>query len=289
MGFIKSMTAFASLEKHEDYGDLNIVIRTVNSRFLDLSFSLSEEIKTIEPLLNKILKAKLKRGKVECTITFIPAYQKELQVNEVLLNQLILLNQKIVIKLPQANTSTMHLLTYPGVLISKRNNQSEDIEHFITSSFEQVVQTLDQNRIKEGKQLTEVLSQKLDQIESLLVIIKDNLEQLTSKERARILKKIEQLKIELDAERIEQEVAISAQKSDIAEEYDRLYSHVKTVRNILQNGDESCGKRLDFMMQEFNRESNTIASKVNNIELTKIAVDLKVLIEQMREQVQNIE
>lgn len=289
MDNIKSMTSFANTEQHDSYGDLLITIRSVNSRYLDLSINLSEKIKYLEPTLNQIIKSQLKRGKVDCSIDFSPSQKQELMVDKDLLNQLVDLNLKVQKKAPKAKISTMEILKYPGVLINTTPKTDNNIDQYITDNFQTTLNSFTQNRIKEGAQLKQVILDKLGQVEKLLEVIKDNLENLTITEKERLTKKIEQLKINVEPERLAQEITLASQKADIAEEYDRLCSHVQTVKNILEHETEACGKRLDFMMQEFNRESNTIASKVNNVELTQISIELKVLIEQMREQIQNIE
>ena len=181
----------------------------------------------------------------------------------------------------------MEILQYPGILKQPANIQ-DLIDEQVLENFAKALDSLVKTRESEGEKLKLALQVRLDLIEKQADLIEAQLTNLTKIEREKILKKIEDLKIEIDPQRIEQEVAIIAQKADVEEEYDRLRAHIKEVRSILDKGG-ICGKRLDFMMQEFNRESNTLASKASNLDITRIAVELKVLIEQMREQVQNIE
>lgn len=185
------------------------------------------------------------------------------------------------------NLNPMEILQYPGILKQPANIQ-DLIDEQVLENFAKALDSLVKTRESEGEKLKQALQVRLDLIEKQADLIEVQLTNLTKIEREKILKKIEDLKIEIDPQRIEQEVAIIAQKADVEEEYDRLRAHIKEVRSILDKGG-ICGKRLDFMMQEFNRESNTLASKASNLDITRIAVELKVLIEQMREQVQNIE
>lgn len=181
----------------------------------------------------------------------------------------------------------MEVLNYPGVICQPENIQDE-IDAKVIEQFSKTMDELIQNRASEGNKLSQVLLSRLDLISTQADIIQEQLARLVQTERARILSKISSLNVEIDSGRLEQEVAIAAQKADVGEEYDRLRAHIQEVKTILNKGGV-CGKRLDFMMQEFNRESNTLASKAANLDITQVAVELKVLIEQMREQVQNIE
>ena len=189
--------------------------------------------------------------------------------------------------MPQAQVSAMEVLNYPGIIKQPENIQDE-IDAKVIEQFTSTLDELIKNRESEGKKLSDVLLSRLDLITTQADIIEEQLERLVQTERDRIVAKVAAMNIEIDSGRIEQEVAIAAQKADVGEEYDRLRAHIQEVKTILNKGGV-CGKRLDFMMQEFNRESNTLASKASNLEITKVAVELKVLIEQMREQVQNIE
>ena len=175
----------------------------------------------------------------------------------------------------------------PGVM-QKSEDIMSDTGSAILSAFDLLLNDFDESKKAEGSRLSSVILQKVEAIREQLVPIKSVLDSLVKIQREKLTEKIAQLKVDLDPERLEGEIALLAQKSDIAEEYDRLQSHLSAVEDILKRGGE-CGKRLDFMMQELNRESNTMASKASSLDITKTAVELKVLIEQMREQVQNLE
>ena len=186
-----------------------------------------------------------------------------------------------------AQVNALEILNTPGIL-KNGSGLNEEIEKKLNDGFKSALEKLIESRKREGEKLKVSLLSLLDNVETCVQKIKPMLDKIVSDQRQKLLDKIASFDIEVDENRIEQEVVLAAQKADVQEEYDRLCAHIAEVRNILQKGG-LVGKRLDIMMQELNRESNTLASKASSIELTKIAVDLKVLIEQMREQIQNLE
>lgn len=287
MSNIKSMTAFASIKGKSSICNFNIDLKTINSRFLDINFKLPENIYFIEADLTNILKDKVSRGKIECSISLEKNDKFNFNINTNILNNLKNQIAKITESIPNISTSAIEILNFPGVM--NNNHNFQDLAFDIKNSFSTLVDTLNKYRLQEGSKLIICIEDKLDGIEQNLLVIKDNLDNLVERERKKIQEKLNKLMINnINEDRLEFEITLLAQKSDIAEEYDRINSHIKTTREIIKSGG-LCGKRLDFMMQEFYREANTIASKASNIDITRASVEIKVLIEQIREQVQNIE
>ena len=288
MSIIHSMTGSASKLVNSQLANINIDISSVNGRYLEIYLQLPDNLRHLDSKLRALCQEKLTRGKLDCYITYALNAQASLNIDA---NQLEALSEalnQVEKTIPNAcNLNPMEILQYPGILKQPANIQ-DLIDEQVLENFAKALDSLVKTRESEGKKLKQALQVRLDLIEKQADLIEVQLANLTKIEREKILKKIEDLKIEIDPQRIEQEVAIIAQKADVEEEYDRLRAHIKEVRSILDKGG-ICGKRLDFMMQEFNRESNTLASKASNLDITRIAVELKVLIEQMREQVQNIE
>ncbi len=288
MSIIHSMTGSASKLVNSQLANINIDISSVNGRYLEIYLKLPDNLRHLDSKLRALCQEKLTRGKLDCYITYALNAQASLNIDA---NQLEALSEalnQVEKTIPNAcNLNPMEILQYPGILKQPANIQ-DLIDEQVLENFAKALDSLVKTRESEGKKLKQALQVRLDLIEKQADLIEVQLANLTKIEREKILKKIEDLKIEIDPQRIEQEVAIIAQKADVEEEYDRLRAHIKEVRSILDKGG-ICGKRLDFMMQEFNRESNTLASKASNLDITRIAVELKVLIEQMREQVQNIE
>ena len=288
MSIIHSMTGSASKLVNSQLANINIDISSVNGRYLEIYLKLPDNLRHLDSKLRALCQEKLTRGKLDCYITYALNAQASLNIDA---NQLEALSEalnQVEKTIPNAcNLNPMEILQYPGILKQSANIQ-DLIDEQVLENFAKALDSLVKTRESEGKKLKQALQVRLDLIEKQADLIEVQLANLTKIEREKILKKIEDLKIEIDPQRIEQEVAIIAQKADVEEEYDRLRAHIKEVRSILDKGG-ICGKRLDFMMQEFNRESNTLASKASNLDITRIAVELKVLIEQMREQVQNIE
>ena len=284
---IFSMTGSANCIISIDLADLNIDITSVNGRFLELNFKMPDSLRHLESKLREAFQKKLKRGKVDCYITLSQNLKSTLKVNKSALEQLSIAIKTIEKGIGDISTNALEILNYPGIQVQDENVQSK-IDDFVLNSLETAISKLVTARAHEGEKLKLAIQSRLESIEKELLPVEKALSELVFKEREKIKAKIAELSIEIDPNRIEQEVTLVAQKADVREEYDRLKAHIKEVRSILQTGG-ICGKRLDFMMQEFNREANTLASKASSLDITKVAVELKVLIEQMREQVQNIE
>jgi uncharacterized protein (TIGR00255 family) len=284
------MTGFATGEAEVGARKLAWEIRSVNHRYLDLGFRLPDDLRALEPELRKRIGAAVKRGKVDCTLKFLAAGSAEPRaaVDAEQLARLRALAGSVLEQWPDAAPlSVSEILRWPGV-VSDRTDAGEDLGEPALAGFSEAVGALCAARAREGERLAEMLRERLDAIETLMADVDALLKDAAPRFRDRLLERLEKLDVELNPERLEQELALIAQRIDVAEEADRLRSHVSEIRAVLKL-DEPVGRRLDFLIQELNREANTLASKVQDDALARLAVDLKVLIEQMREQVQNIE
>lgn len=287
---IRSMTAFSHRELTTDQGTLQWEMRTVNHRYLDVSLRLPEELRSQENTFREIIQNGLKRGKVEASLRFSAANGNvsEIRINEPLARALLLAYRQL-----EAITDNLEplkavdILRWPGVT----QDATPDMDILSAHAKVLLQDTLDdllEMREREGKRLADFIYQRLDQIAEITVRIRKHRPAIIAAQREKILNRIEELKLSPDYNRIEQELVILAQRLDVDEELDRLMAHLDEINAVLER-DEPVGRRLDFLMQELNREANTLASKSNDSDTTQAAVDLKVMIEQMREQVQNIE
>ena len=283
-----SMTAFARRETHQDWGSLSCEIRSVNQRYLEPAFRLPETLRDLEPVLRNQLRQALSRGKLDITLRFYPAEDNaQLEVNTALLEQLITAADQIYNRTPAASLDPLHLLQWPGVMQSKQADE-EAVKETALALFQQTLADLKAHREREGTELAKLIEERLVQISQHLVSAQNYLPEALEAWRTNLLERAQKLQVELDPTRLEQEVVMLAQKQDVMEELDRLTTHIKEVRRALTS-QQPIGRRLDFLMQEMNREANTLGSKAISMEMTQVSVDLKVLIEQMREQIQNIE
>ncbi|NAW88220.1 YicC/YloC family endoribonuclease [Photobacterium halotolerans] len=286
---IHSMTAYARREIKGDWGSAVWEIRSVNQRYLETYLRLPEQFRSLEPVLRERFRQRLARGKVECSLRFEanPASSSELRINEQLAKQVIKAASWVKEAAGEGNIGPFQVLNWPGVMETPEQDM-DTINQELLTAFDGAVDDFLAARASEGANMKDLIDQRLAAISEEAGKVRALMPEVMQWQRDRILNRLEEAKVELDANRIEQELIMLAQKSDVAEELDRLDSHVKETHKILKKGG-ACGRRLDFMMQEFNRESNTLASKSINTEITAAAVELKVLIEQMREQIQNIE
>jgi len=285
---IHSMTAFARHETKANWGTAQWEIRSVNQRYLESYFRLPEQFRGLESLLRDKLRNSLQRGKIEINLRY-QANQAagELQLNDVFAEQLLQKAQQLLQKAPQATLNIADILRWPGVM----ETPSEDLDALqgeLLAGFDAALQDFLAGRGREGDAIEEMIQQRLSAIGEQVAFVRSHLPQAMQWQRDRITNRLNEIKADLDQNRLEQEMAFLASKSDVAEELDRLDAHIKETRHTLKKGG-ACGRRLDFMMQEFNREANTLSSKAISTEITNAAVELKVLIEQMREQIQNIE
>ena len=287
MAQIKSMTGSGHGSAQGKGFSAAVQLRSVNSRFLDFKYDSDECILFLEGALRGLLKGQVERGRVECTAR-ITGEGDAVTVDHARLKAVMEAVSEVRRLDPSATVSAVEVLSFPGVA-SAGGPSEKDLEDAFSKAFMDALSGLVRTREEEGARLCTALLDRLDRISALLDKVEGMADSLTADMRQALEKRVSELfSDKLDPGRLEQEVLAASMRADIQEEYDRLRSHVASARSILKAGG-LCGKKLDFLMQEFNREANTMSSKSCSLELTKICVDLKVLIEQMREQVQNIE
>jgi uncharacterized protein (TIGR00255 family) len=283
------MTGFATAEARTGSFRLVWEIRSVNHRFLELGFRLPDELRAVEPECRELVGTAIKRGKVDCTLK-ISADERSVAGAVVVgaLERLRKLEEQVRHVFRDARPLTsQEILRWPGVLEEPVQNL-EELGGVVKACLTAALRALTEARAREGGRIAEMLEKRNAGITALIAGIKPQLDGMQLRYRDRLRERLQRLDVQADAERLEQELALVAQRVDVAEEVDRLASHVAEVQAILHRA-EPIGRRLDFVIQELNREANTFASKVQEEALTRVAVELKVLIEQMREQVQNLE
>ena len=287
---VYSMTAFARSELSIDQGNLAWELRSVNHRYLEATLRLPEAFRELEGPLRERLRKQLARGKVECTLRFNPSTDTSqgLSLNQPLVEQLIAAAGQLNSQLPNpAPINPLELLAWPGVLSGAEQEQSQLVKQ-ADQLFNQALEQLKESRAREGAELRALIEERLDNMAERVVTLRGMMPTLLDAHRQKLIDRFNEARLELDNTRLEQELVMLAQKIDVAEELDRLTTHISETRNVLASN-AAMGRRLDFLMQEFNREANTLGSKAIDVRSTQAAVDLKVYIEQMREQVQNIE
>ena len=288
---IRSMTGFARVERQYDFGRLSWEMRSVNHRYLDYSLRLPEEFRPMEADIRKCLGQYLSRGKIEASLRFFEAADATgsgLELNLALARELLDVHGEMA-RMAQSKKKPdiSQMLKWPGLIEQKRPDP-EPLQIAAMELLIEAAQELQTGRGREGKQMASAIRERLIGVTALTTNIRSWLPDIRMALKQRMQDRIADLPQPLDPGRIEQEVAILSQKIDVDEELDRLDAHVEEVYRVLELT-EPVGRRLDFLMQEFNRESNTLSSKSVDQRTTQAAVDLKVLIEQMREQVQNVE
>ena len=287
---IYSMTGYATLGEELPLGTLGVEIRSVNHRYLDLSFRLPDELRSLEPGLRELIAAKLTRGKVECRVAFQknPGSQLALQLNLGLLEQLVELDRRVRGHLPGSPTlAVSDVLRWPGMLETDAL-PLDTLKDRMQALLSRALEEFTQSRGREGEKLKSLLLERIGRMEELVAVVKPKIPQLVAAYGERLATRLRDAAVELDDDRMRQELVIFSSKVDVEEELSRLITHLGETRRVLQGGG-AVGKRLDFLMQELNRESNTLGAKSVDSEVSQASVELKVLIEQMREQVQNIE
>ncbi|MFD1806967.1 YicC/YloC family endoribonuclease [Pasteurella oralis] len=286
---IYSMTAFARLEIKQEWGDAIWEIRSVNQRYLETFFRLPEQFRGLENTLREKLRQKLTRGKIECTLRIDNKKQTatELNLNKALAQQVIQSLQWIKQQAGEGEINLNDVLRYPGV-VEAPEQDLDLISQQLLSGFDALLTDFIAMRAREGEKVQALIEQRLTAISIEADKVRSKMPDILQWQRDRLLQRFEEINLQAEPQRLEQEMVLVAQRVDVAEELDRLQLHVKETQTILQKGG-AIGRKLDFMMQELNRESNTLASKSINTEVTNSAVELKVLIEQMREQIQNLE
>ncbi|TAL82573.1 MAG: YicC family protein [Rhodanobacter sp.] len=285
---IRSMTAYASAETTGPAGTLSCELRTVNHRYLELSPRLPEDLRGLESLLRERVAAKLSRGKLDLTVRRTgDARGEALQVDSVMLERLSELALDLDARFPRMRIEFTELLRFPGVMRQAESDpQAQQAALF--DVLDRALDTLTATREREGAKLEQILRDKLDGIECVVADVRQWMPQIRTALRTRLETRLADLKQPVEPGRLEQELVLQITRTDVDEELDRLSTHIGETRRVL-GLDEPVGRRLDFLMQEFNREANTLGSKSVDARSTNAAVELKVLIEQMREQVQNIE
>jgi uncharacterized protein (TIGR00255 family) len=287
---IRSMTAFARQQGHGEFGELTWEIRSVNHRYLEATVRLPEDLRGIEPAVRERVNARLGRGKLECNLRFKSAAGglAELRLNEHLVEQIMAASDKLAHRLHSShNPSIMDILRWPGVM-EPGEQDFTPVQEAAMALLDQALAALVAAREREGGRLAELIGQRVAAMRDQVEAARERMPLVIEAVRERLRARLAEVAENLDHERLEQEMALLAQRLDVDEEMDRLRTHLEEVSRVLQK-DEPVGRRLDFLMQELNREANTLGSKSADSETTAVSVEMKVLIEQMREQVQNIE
>jgi uncharacterized protein (TIGR00255 family) len=285
---LHSMTAFAR-EATQAPVAISIELRSVNHRYLDCHFKLPDSLRALEPKFRDGLASALRRGKIDCQIKVaLNQAGTSLDIDGDRLRALARALDTVLEAIPEAEEpDTLALLQFPGVCVGDASDEST-LQATAMELFATALQSLQANRAREGAQLAEFLCQRLSGITAEVLALRKGMPALRERQEERLRRRLDELEQPVDENRLEQELVLLLQKSDVDEELDRLEAHVEEVRRVLRKGGP-CGRRLDFLMQELNREANTLSSKATVASTTQSAVELKVLIEQMREQVQNIE
>lgn len=287
---IRSMTAFAHHEAKIDQGHVSWSLRSVNHRYLEISMRLPEQFRSIEGELRKMATSRLGRGKLDGLLNYKPParLRNQVTINEALAKGLVETSHRVESMMNNpAGISAIEIMQWPGITLEPEYDTGP-LQATALNTFDHALSELINGREREGKRLKPLLTQRGEAILEIVAQTRNRRPKALKAQKEKLLNRITELKLKPDAQRLEQELAIIAQRLDIEEELDRLDGHCKELTEALKR-DEPIGRRLDFLMQEFNREANTLASKAADLQTTQSAVELKVLIEQMREQIQNIE
>ena len=289
---IKSMTAYAREELKSGYGTISWELRSVNHRYLEPFIRLPENFRFLEPFVREALKQSLGRGKLECVFTISSGDEgaQKSVIDQSVVSELAGLCRDVGTHFDQLrDVSALEVLKWPGVLDSPApdiEKITEDANNLLKKAVDELVLT----RRREGEKLVDALQERLDAIHIIVQKVRSKMPAILEAVKQRLLERFEELHVQVDKDRLEQEMIILTQKSDVEEELNRLEMHISEVQRIVQGDeDKPMGRRLDFLMQELNREANTLCSKSIDGDMTKAGIDLKVFIEQMREQIQNIE
>jgi uncharacterized protein (TIGR00255 family) len=287
---IQSMTAFARVQSQTSAGQLVCELRSINHRYLEYTLRLPEMLHELEVLMRERIRHHIKRGKVECFLRYQPGEVSGVQIN---------INAKLAQALCEANETIARLLKNPALInpidilrwpgiLEMTEVDVEAIQKEVMTLLEKGLHDLVEARNREGEQLKKLFIQRLDAMHAELAKARQRLPDIMQSQRDRLITRFTEASLQLDAARLEQELVLFAQKIDVTEEIERLETHITEVHRVLKEGG-AMGRRLDFLMQELNREANTLGAKSVDADTTRVAVELKVLIEQMREQVQNVE
>lgn len=287
---IHSMTAFSRIQKQFDVGDFCWEIRSVNHRYLDVSFRLPESFRFLEAELESLLRDKIHRGKLECHLKYkdTSCDNRSMLINIGTINALLDLSGKLSASHHLANDMTVsQVLSWPGV-VEANPLDMEELSQIALELFQKSIDKLCEVRAGEGRSLKAYVEDRLQALRQEVMKSKSIMVSMSAKTKDKLLTRLHELQMDVTEARVEQEIALLLAKLDVSEELDRLETHIAEVNRTL-NAEKVTGRRLDFLMQELNREANTLSSKSDSAELTLCAVEMKVLIEQMREQIQNFE
>ena len=285
----RSMTAYARITEENSWGSITCELRSVNHRFLEVGFRMPDVLRESETALRDMTRKKLTRGKIDCSVQIafnhsdagstldLEVAQSHIEIAQAIANKLS----------DAAPISAVDIMQLPGV-IKDASIEVSQVNKAGKKAFDLALDQMLEGREREGAKLAKMVEQRLAGIESQIAIVRENLPEILQQQRTRLHEKLNELKEQMDEQRLEQEMVIIANRADVDEELDRLEAHISEIRLALKSK-ESIGRRLDFLMQELNREANTLGSKSISSTTTQVSVELKVLIEQMREQIQNIE
>lgn len=285
----RSMTAFARNTVDFSWGSITCELRSVNHRFLEAGFRMPETLRQVEMSLREIARKKLTRGKVDISLQVaLNNDDATVHIDMALAGRTIEIAQTLASELLNpAPISPLDIMRWPGVL-TEQSVETENLHGAAIKTFTEAVDQLLEGRQREGDKLAEMIEERLCGIETQVAIVRENLPSILDHQRVRLNEKLENLRAQVDSDRLEQEMVIISNRADVDEELDRLAAHISEIRRVLKS-QEAIGRRLDFLMQELNREANTLGSKSIAGVTTQASVELKVLIEQMREQIQNLE
>lgn len=287
---VKSMTAFTRVEHSDELGSITLELRSVNHRFLDLSLRMPEELRSQEQAIRELVSKRVARGKTDINIRFQrnEGEAGSLVINDELVKKISHASREIDLLLYNPSpVNSMDVLRWPGVLQAEeldREQLSEALMSLLNSALDDFIAA----REREGAKLAKIIEQRCEAMGQVVAEVSKLMPEILARWREKLLNRLQEARLELDENRVEQEIVMLAQKTDVDEELDRLNVHLDEVRRVLKEK-KPIGRRLDFLMQELNREANTLGSKSIDTATTQASVELKVLIEQMREQVQNIE
>ena len=287
---IYSMTGYAALSQELPQGTLNLELKTVNHRYLDIQFRIMDELRGLEPALRELIGARLARGKVDCRLGFSAAVTAEslAHIHSGLLKQLLVLDKTVREHAPQAAPlSVAEILRWPGVIATEELSK-EALKESVLALLTRALDDLAATRSREGTKLKDIILDRAVQIETLVARIKPKSALIVANLQEKLRQRLKEAEVASEDERVRQEIVLFAQKIDVDEELARLLTHLSEVKRVLGKGG-GAGKRLDFLMQELNREANTLGSKSVDAEMSQASMEMKVLIDQMREQIQNIE
>lgn len=287
---VASMTAFARKQKEFNWGTMSWEIRSVNHRFMEPGIRVPDNLRILEPAVRDQLRKRFTRGKIDIQLRVQGKADQDASqaINTNLANKLNTLSQQVLALCPDAQPLRVSdVLRWPGIL-EESGPDDESLQQDALALLEETIEEFAESRQREGEELNQLIQQRLHAIREIVLAIRKRLPDILARQQDNIRLRLETFKLELDSNRLEQEMVLLANKSDVDEELDRLLTHVTEVQRVLKTN-EPIGRRLDFLMQELNREANTLSSKSIVAETTLNAVELKVLIEQMREQIQNIE